>query len=205
MKILALDLSTAAAGWALFDAKTKKLLTYGVVKPQVKGITAMTYPRGQLMKMRSITEQIKAIIESNPDLTRIAIEEVNRGIARLTQKTLDGLHFIFVDRCESYIPIMVYRDSDGKVGWRKVLNFVLSDNDKRLNTERKKLNVQYKKLRKKMKRGEGPSDLPIINKKHLACRFVNKTYGLNLDCDANETDGDIADAIGLGHVVVNGL
>lgn len=197
MKLLALDLSTAAAGWAVFDMSTKKLLQFGVVKPSVPGITTMTYPRGQLMKMRNISAQIKALMQAHPDLGKIAIEEVNRGIARLTQKTLDGLHFILVDRCEEYIPLMVYRDSDGKAGWRKVLNLVLSENDKRLNVERKRLNNAMKKGQ----RGK----LPIINKKHLACRFVNKVYGLNLDCDAKTTDGDIADAIGLGHVIVNGL
>ena len=86
---------------------------------------------------------------------------------------------------------ITYIDSDGLNGWRTFLNLKLSAADKAINKEHKKLNKKLKK---------GSKKLPIINKKHLACRFVNKTYKLDLDVDLRETDGDIADSIGLGTV-----
>ncbi len=88
---------------------------------------------------------------------------------------------------------IVLKDSDGLVGWRSDLNLRLSEDDKRLNKYRRAYN---KKLPK------GVKQLPIITKKHLACRFVNKTYHTVYDVDKNKSDSDVCDAIGLGTAVL---
>lgn len=190
MRLLALDLSTTASGWALFDIQTKKLLGYGVVKPNLKGLSKLGYPEQQLRKLQDLSVQLRNLVSEKEPLEVILIEEINRGVSRLTQKVLDGLHFVFLDRIESRIKIVRYRDSDGASGWRKRLGLKLSEADKELN----RINGLANRRRKK-----GTGKIPIINKKHLACRFVNRAYGLNLDVDQRETDGDVADAVGLGH------
>lgn len=191
--LLALDLSTAATGYALFDLETKALLKEGVFKPQIRMVQGIQYPEAQLFKMRDLAAQISSFVESLPEITYIGIEEVNRGIGRLSQKTLDGFHFILMDRLGADVKKVRYRDSDGRDGWRTQLNLMLSAQDKLVNEERRKLN---KKLAK------GHKKYPIITKKHLACRFVNDHYGLSLDCDRSSTDADRADAIGLGHAIL---
>lgn len=196
MKLIALDLSTSCTGFAIFDVETKALLEYGTMKPKVKGVAKYTYPKGQLLKMQNLANQIKELIDSKGDVSAISIEEINSGVSRIGQKVLDGFHFILLDRIQDRMDMISFRDSDGDSGWRRALNLVLGENDKRLNAERRRRNEAIP---------EGEKELPLITKKHLACRFVNKTYGLQLDPDENKTDSDVGDAIGLGHVAVNGL
>lgn len=201
-KMLCLDLSTTCTGWAVFDLDTKKLLDYGAIKPDKKGMSKLDYPTKQLRVMQNITSQIMSLIYrldgfsmDNPkkEIKLIMIEEVNLHKSRMTGKTLDGMHWILLealanDRDLNYIDLVRYRDSDGETGWRTRLNLRLSENDKKLNAERKKINKKLK----------GKDQLPIINKKHLAARYVNSKLNLNFDVDQNATDNDIVDAIGLG-------
>lgn len=201
-KLLCLDLSTTCTGWAVFDLNTKKLLDYGAIKPNKKGMSKLDYPTKQLRVMQDITSQIMSLIYrldgfsiDNPknEIKMILIEEVNLHKSRMTGKTLDGMHWILMnalanDRDLNYIDRVRYRDSDGETGWRSRLNLRLSENDKKLNAERKKINKKLK----------GKDQLPIINKKHLAARYVNGKLGLGFDVDQNATDNDIVDAIGLG-------
>lgn len=194
--ILALDYSTSATGWAKLDLQTMTLLSYGVMLPDFKnpkksGIPAFKYPELQVLKLERLSEQLLALIDDDTEV--IVIEEINGGsrAGRLSQKVLDAGHFLFLRRLpKDMLSKVIYVDSDGSDGWRsrQGLKLQLSDFDKQTNKERKKLN---KKL------GKGQEKLPMITQKTLACRFVNKCYGLNLDCDQRETDGDIADAIGL--------
>lgn len=191
--LLSLDLSTTATGWALWELKHKALNRYGVFRPKVKGISKLSYPKAQLAKMRNMTLQIVELVEATPQIKRIVIEEVNLGKNRISQKTLDGLHYILVDRLGDKVDLVFYKDSDGPKGWRTNLDLKLSENDKKLNKMRR---VQNKKHAK------GDKKAHIINRKDLACRFVNKTYGLKLDASQKSTDGDLADAIGLGHAIL---
>ncbi len=186
-KLLSLDLSTTCTGWAIHEGE--KLVDYGRIKPKVKGVTKLKYPVQQLRKMQSLADQIEILIlEKKPDL--IVIEEVNRHKNRISGKTLDGLHWLVLLKfSEEDLEKVVYMDSDGSHGWRKVLNLQLTDADKQINKEHKKLN-------KKIAKGE--TKLPIINKKHLACRMVNYVYKTTFDVDLNSTDSDVVDAIGLG-------
>jgi len=193
--LLALDLSTKSTGWALFQIKSKELLDYGFLKPKVKRLYAMRYPQGSLMKMDSIAVQVCELLDKVPAKS-IAIEEITgkgRKTGRISQKVLDGLHFIVLDRIRDRIKDIIYKDPGGKTGWRKDLNLFLSENDKALNKQRRKWNAKLPKGTKKR---------PIIKYKHLACRFSNKTYGTTFDFDQRETDSDMADAICLGHAIL---
>lgn len=193
--LLSLDLSTTCSGFAKLDMDTKALITYGVLKPNFKnpkrkGISQFMYPQIQLFKMRELAQQVIDLID--PTVEKIVIEEINRGKNRLGQKVLDGFHFIVLDRMkESDLFKVQYFDSDGKDGWRsaKGLALQLSDLDKMINKERRTFN---KKL------GKETREMPVITQKTLACRFVNKQFGLHLDDDSDSSHADIADAIGLG-------
>lgn len=187
--LLSLDLSTTCTGWALLDLETRELVSHGTIKPKVPGGTKMQYPQKPLERIRSCVTQIKALME-DPRIGKIVIEEINSGKNRIGQKTLDGLHFILLDRIPAKILGKVtFHDSDGPNGWRVKLGLFLSKMDKLVNKEHRRKNKKIKK---------GSPKLPIITKKDLACRFVNAQYKLSLDCQKRASDGDIADAIGLG-------
>ena len=188
-RVFTLDLSTTSTGWACFDSDTKKLIGYGAVKGSEKGLGQLTYPKKQLVKMRQIAHELLAMLEHNKEkIDKILIEEVNLHKSRLTGKVLDGLHWILLNyMSEEILSKVVFVDSDGFTGWRTKLGLKLNEDDKEVNKQNKLLN-------KKIKRGK----LPIINKKHLACRYVNSRLGTNFDVDANVSDNDIVDAIGLG-------
>jgi len=188
--ILCLDLSTTSTGYALFNYSTKKLIEYDVIKPKVKNISKMKYPKQQIKKCVSVSSQIMDVINKNKDsLKYIIIEEINGHKNRLAGKTLDGLHFVLLLQfSDEQLEIVKYIDSDGIRGWRTALNLKLNDSDKIINKENKKLNKTIKGTK-----------LPIINKKTLACRFVNKNYVKSFDVDKNKSHADICDAIGLGH------
>lgn len=195
--VLSLDLSTTSTGWSLFSFKDKKLLDYGFIKPKVKGVSKLMYPKKQLEICRSVAKQILTMIndieEDGKEIVHIVIEEINRHKNRMAGKTLDALHAILWDYIDPFIHLVYYMDSDGAAGWRskKGLNLIMSDADRQHNKEAKKLNKSMAK---------GTKKIPIINKKHLACRFVNQVYGTDFDVDERATDADICDSIGLGHV-----
>lgn len=195
MKVLSLDLSTTCTGWAFMETSTEKLLAYGTLKP--KTYAKLGYPWQQLVKMQDLAEQLMGIIVDDgyyPDL--IIIEEINRGKSRLTQKTLDGLHYIILDAIHlTDIPVRFF-DSDGKEGWRSAqgLKLQLSDADKEYNKKAKRFN-------KKLPKGTRGKKL-VVSKKTLACRFVNEHYGLDL-IENIAGGADIADAIGLAHFYIH--
>lgn len=177
MRLLTLDLSTSSSGFALFE--DGKLLSYGVITPRVKGISKLKYPMNSLRKIISVATGVKRIVtESKPD--KIYIEEVNRGISRISQKSLDALHyFVLLNlELENEYSKLRYIDSDGQTGWRTILGLRLSKAEKDANKKRKK----GKK----------------ITKKHLACNYVNAALGTSFDVDKNPGDSDRVDAIGLG-------
>lgn len=193
-KLVSLDLSTTCTGYAIFDIESKSLLEYDILKPKVKGITKMKYPKQQLLKMISLSEQINDLLaEIQPE--KIVIEEIAGGAkARLTQKTLDGFHYIlahFLLIKGWPIEDIYYYDVSGDKGWRTPdLDLKLTPQDKINNKEHRALNKTLSK---------GNTKLPIIGFKHLSCRYANQTFGLDLNVDQNKTDGDKADAICMGH------
>jgi hypothetical protein len=191
--LLALDLSTTATGFAFFDIETGELLEKGVIKITDSKFKGLTYPEKQLQKMKAYSYEIMDIVNLKlieGHSLKIIIEEVNRHKSRMTGKTLDGLHWILLNEMlEDTIKTVSYVDSDGLTGWRTTLGLFLTETDKLVNKDHRAKNK---------KRPKGSKKLPIITKKDLACRFANKHYNLDLDCVKKSTDGDIADAIGLG-------
>lgn len=189
--LLALDLSTSCTGFAVFDLETKTLLRYGIIEPEVKGSHKLRYPKKALFTILDMAEKVAKLIEDeNPQ--QIVIEEVNRGVSRISQKSLDALHFFILDvvlkKSPTLLDIVTYLDSNGRTGWRPALGIHLSEEDKDLN---KSLRAEAKK--KKLKKPK------VVNWKTLSVRWVNNEFNLNLCSDLDpKTDGDIADSIALG-------
>jgi hypothetical protein len=181
-KIMSLDLSTTCTGYATFLGK--KLKDYGVLTAKVKGISKMKYPVASLERSKSLSDQLVTLIrEHEPDL--LVVEEINRGKSRISQKTLDGLHFIFYLKLQEAFPelfnTMILMDSDGKEGWRTVLDIKITPEDRKYNKTCTKKNKKRK-----------------VNKKDAAQRWVNSNWGTEFDVVANKKDEDVVDAIGLG-------
>lgn len=198
MITLALDASTTCTGYAVYV--NDKLEEYGAIKAKVKGITKLKYPEKQLLVCEAMAKEIKnrydLVFTKYGIIDNIVIEEINKHKNRLSGKTLDILHGFLWSEFRNEMSLILYMDSDGMTGWRTRLSFRLSDADKLHNKESRKLNKNLQK---------GTKKIPIINKKHLACRYANRVYGTSLDCDERTTDGDIADAIGLGSAFVKSL
>lgn len=186
--LLSIDLSTSCTGFSVFNIDSKELVEYCAIKPSMKGLKDLIYPELQLQKMINFSLKLREyIVNINPDV--IVIEEIAGSKQRLGQKTLDGMHWILLMNIPEYIKKVIYYDVTGKNGWRFHLKLKLDDADKANNKEARKLN---KKLAK------GSRKLPIIGPKHLAARYVNRTYNLNFDVDENASDNDIADSIAIG-------
>lgn len=191
MKLLALDLSTACTGWASFE--DGKLKEYGAIKPKVPGISKMKYPEAALMKALSMVDLVLDLIcRIKPD--QFIIEEVNRGINRISQKTLDGLHFLLLRELRTLglgnLNNVAYMDSNGRKGWRTILGIGLSASDK---DENKRIRARNRSKKRKGKKEA------VINWKTIAVRYINDLFSLGLSRENDpKTDGDIADAICLG-------
>jgi len=184
LKLLALDLSTKSTGYAIFDLKTKKLLEYGNIKPKsFKGISKFKYPAAAYYRIVSIADQVNdLVLEVEP--SEIIIEEINRGISRLGQKSLDALHFFVLDYLNvidsKWLEKVKYKDSNGKTGWRGDLGLKLSKEDKEHNKKAKK-----NKAKK-------------VDWKKLAERYVNAKFNTKFDVWKNTSDADVVDAICIG-------
>jgi hypothetical protein len=188
----------------VWDLDGKTLLEYGCIKPSFKtskkkGVTELIYPQLQALKLANFAEELVELISKYDfdTIQAIVIEEINGSKNRLGQKTLDGLHWLLLDRLPRSLLFKVkYCDSDGKTGWRSAqgLALQLSETDKAMNKDRKAFNKKLAKGQKKK---------PVITQKTLAARFVNSKFGLAFDVDARESDSDICDAIGLGYYIIH--
>jgi len=179
MKTLALDLSTSSTGWAIFE--DRKLMDHGTFRPIFKGITTLKYPEKQFRKIESLSAQIRDLITAqNPD--KIVIEEVNRGINRIGQKSLDALHFMVIDRImvidDTLIKRIKYTDSNGRVGWRGKLGLTIAK--------------KYPKIKGRSAKW-----------KKVAEEFVNKKFNKKFDVIKNKTQADEVDAICVGWASLN--
>lgn len=187
--LLSLDLSTNSTGWSVFDIETQKLISYGLLKPSVKGLSKMEYPKQQLMKMINMSEQVRSVIQ-NFKPHHIVVEEIAGSKNRLSQKTLDGLHWIILYlNMDIMLDIVSYYDVSGIDGWRTHLGIVLNEADKLHNKEARLINKTL---------GPKSNQIHIIDNKDLACRFVNENYAIALDPVERNGDSDIGDSISMG-------
>lgn len=181
---LALDLSTTCTGWSCFS-KTGKLLFYGTIKKSK--IKSKIKLLATLENMIDMAQRIKVLISVCAP-THLIVEEITGSRNRLTQKVLDGFHFILLYNIRDWIGNITYYDVTGAHGWRTHLGLRLSDADKSHNKEARKLNKHLPRAQK----------ISVIGPKHLACRYANQRFQLELNCDVSVYDGDIADSISMG-------
>lgn len=105
----------------------------------------------------------------------VYIEQTNKGRARTTQKQLEFIHFAVLRT----LAILGYKEKVRYVdtsAWRSRLKVKMSKDDSKHN----------KLVRNRLARGK-------ITTKHLAVRWANEKYGLELKLK----DNDIADAIAV--------
>ena len=186
--LLALDLSTSATGYSVWNLDTGALVEYGsVVKKASKAISS--YPWSSLKSILWMADEVVAVIEKYQP-THIVAEEICRHVSRLSGKVLDSLHFILLYKLLMKDLPKTFKWAYIDVSrWRKVLNIRLSEQDKLLNADRRKMNKKTKK---------GTKKLHLIDWKDLACRYVNANFPLNLDAASTASDGDVADSICIG-------
>jgi hypothetical protein len=192
--LLALDLSTTCTGYAVFDRENRTLKDYGKIIPEkIQRSKSLKSYATALIKMRSISDQIVELIqEVNPKI--IVIEEICKGSSRLGQKTLDGLHYVVLDKLLlEDLKRVTYMDV---IDWRGRLGIRLSEQDKLQN----KFNRKNNKLA-----GKRGTKLPIWTYKHKAQQWVNRKFKLNFDVIKNPTDADICDAICVGYAYLESV
>ena len=191
MKVLALDISTKT-GWALLEGGpglVPTLLDRGTLtlSRKVQGYGGHPYPVSHLLATSDMASDIAGLwVQHRPDT--IVIEETNGSKNRYTQKILEWIHFAVCfhwHRDSRHTPLHYINTSD----WRKVVGAVLTKEDKKLNAKVRKLKKAGDKAGLKVLGVRGK-----VGKKHVAVRYVNQTFALNLKMK----DNDQADAICLG-------
>lgn len=193
---LVLDISTSSTGYAIYDRKSKQLMKSGRLKLKHRsGSHKWKYPKAALFAVLDMSNDIGSLIEDvQPNW--IVIEEVNRGINRIGQKSLDACHFFVLSLMNLYDPTyldrLTYVDSNGKKGWRGMLGLKLSEQDKQVNAEIRLHNRKRKKSQK----------APVIDWKVLAQRYVNTKFKTQFNVWENAGDDDEVDAIALGDAFV---
>lgn len=186
MTLLSIDLSSTCTGWSVFEVETMKLVTYGFIKG--KNVKDSSSYRATLRRLENMALDVLTTVEAyRPDL--IVIEEIAGSKNRISQKTLDMCHGILWKAIDKYLDIVSYYDVSGLNGWRTNLQLKMDDADKLNNKEAKKLNKTL---------GRGVTKLPIVDWKVLACRHVNRKFGLDLNPNENQSDADVGDSIAMG-------
>lgn len=177
-RLLALDLSTST-GWASFEDGVLK--DYGLLdKVFIQDFNVNAHPNNSPLYPGNIMEaarQVASLVaekieEVKPD--GIVIENSTKGRNRHTQRLIEWVHFTVLELLASRNLPFSYLDPSQ---WRKILDIRMSNEDRKNNKE----------VNAGRKRGK-------VNKKHLAIRYCNEKYSLNLLVKHD----DIADAICLG-------
>lgn len=202
MRVLGLDLSSKT-GWAIVekDEAGTRLIESGLIELGKPILAHGPYPWCYLEAAQAQAWRIAELMaRSAADI--VVIEETNLGKNRYAQKFLEFLHCQVLDLQDDagvgtgFKDKVVYISSSA---WRKALELSLNAEDKRNNNKLGKAKRQAAELGKKLnKKALGIKGR--INKKHLAVRFVNERYDLNLKMK----DNDIADAICLATAYLAG-
>lgn len=206
MRVLALDLSTNT-GWALLEGEMgqiPRIIETGTVANDQPVSAFGEFPWNTYDAALSIASRVSQEIDHlahQPDSTWkprgladvIVIEQTNkpgRFGNRYSQKLLEFIHCLLLGMLKDRvrypnINVVYVNTSD----WRKIVGANLTKADKALNVKVRKLKKAGDKeaLKKLGVRGK-------IGKKHVAVRYVNQTFGLNLKMK----DHDVADAICQG-------
>jgi hypothetical protein len=196
MRVLVFDISTST-GWALLEGEmgaVPKILETGIVSNDLPVSSFGEFPYSYLFAAQRIAIQLHSVVfRSGPIPDRIVIEEINkpgRFGNRYSQKVLDFIHCLLLRYMNEHpaskeIPVVYVNTSD----WRKVIGGNLTKADKAMNIKVRKLKKAGDKEALKALGVRGK-----VTKKHVAIRYVNTTFGLDLKMK----DNDIADAICQG-------
>jgi hypothetical protein len=175
MKILGLDMSTKT-GYAIIN--NDSISSFGLLTRSSKTIEEKTQvfveDFGYLADAKSIAVQIVDLIKLN-NIDYIYIEQTNKGRNRTSQKQLEFIHCCVLSSIKSIGMAKIVRYVDTSA-WRKALKIKTTKQDSAHN----------KLVKSKKAKGK-------ITTKHLAVRWANSTYNLNLLIK----DNDIADAIAV--------
>lgn len=197
MKALALDISTSA-GWALMEAGT--LVKFGGIELEKTVKEYGEYPWSYLFATWEMANRLSSLVhELRPDV--VVVEETNLGRNRYSQKTLEFIHCNMLRNLREWLPEetppnVIYISSSS---WRKCIGMEMSKEDKKNNSTLSRAKSRAKSKGEKLDK----SALGLkgrVTKKHLAVRFANATYGLQLKMK----DNDQADAICLGTAFFRG-
>jgi Holliday junction resolvasome RuvABC endonuclease subunit len=192
MKVLGLDLSTKP-GWAFKE--DDQPFVFGAIKLDHPVISYGDYPWSYDKASEVMASMLfEIVLRFKPDV--VVIEETNLGKSRYAQKTLEFIHKALLARLRDWNGKVIYLSSSS---WRQALGLQMSKEDKKNNAKlskaKKLASESGMKLDKKALGVRGK-----INKKHLALRYVNETYGLALKVK----DNDAADAICLAAAYLKG-
>jgi len=198
LKVLALDVSSKT-GWAVIEGEQSGQ-TYlggcGVIKLGKTIDQCGAYPWSYVFAAQDMASKIKELVERiKPEV--IVIEETNKGKNRYSQKFLEFTHIKILESLGTSVPLFYVNSS----AWRKTLGIELTKADRKNNSKistAKKISRNTGEGVHKVKKALGVRGR--IGKKHLAVRFVNETYELQL----KQKDNDTADAICLGTAYLRG-
>lgn len=187
MKVVGLDISTST-GWSFF--LEKKLVECGSLKLPLTLQEYGEYPWNYWKASNDMSDGIiKVIDDHSPDI--IVIEEINLGKSRYAQRILEWIHKSTLDKLQNKYPTtkVIYVSSSK---WRQSLGLQMSKEDRRNNAKLSKAKRLIRQSGSMLKVDK--ANLGIrgkITKKHLAIRYVNSKYSLQLKMK----DNDKADAV----------
>jgi Holliday junction resolvasome RuvABC endonuclease subunit len=174
-----------------------KLADFQVVTNEKTAAEYGAYPWGMLAAAEDMaTKLYELALKYRPDV--IVIEETNLGKQRYSQKYLEFMHCCVLQLLRPRGFPVYYVSSSA---WRKTLAVGLSSVDKLQNQKLSRVKAEAK--RKGIPLHEAKKKAGIrgkVTKKHVAIRYVNDTFLLDL----RAKDDDIADAICIGRAFVHG-
>lgn len=185
MKVLSFDISTKP-GWAFKE--DSRLVAFDSFSLDQPIFAYGQYPWNYDEATELIAAKLwEIVVRYQPDV--IVVEETNLGKSRYAQKTLEFIHKAFLNKMRGWSGKIIYLSSSS---WRQALGLQMSKEDRKNNSKLSKASkvaAEYGvKLDKKKLGIRGK-----ITKKHIALRYVNEKYNLNLKVKQN----DAADAICL--------
>lgn len=195
MKVLSLDISTKS-GWAFFEEG--QLKDFGAVRLDRTVLEFGPYPWAFCIAAEEMACMLCELVSRfKPDV--LVIEETNLARARYSQKTLEFIHLFslrWIAQLANRPKEVIYLSTSS---WRKTLGIAMTKADKKQNSKLYRAKRTAADLGVKLdKKALGVRGK--INKKHLALRYVNETYGLSLKVK----DNDAADAICLAAAYLKG-
>jgi hypothetical protein len=185
MKILAIDMAASKSGWAIYiDGKPIRYGTCFIDKEQSEfGLYPFCFPQYARYAATKLAELVDFEKPSE-----VILEETNPGKNVYSQKSLEHVHFAFIEEMDKRKISLTYIRTGV---WRKLVGAYQ-------NSEEKKLNSKIGRM--KIKNGSSKPvkiDGKVVGKKtrkHVALRRVQELFGFEL----RMKEQDAAEAILIG-------